>query len=87
MKNRPDFQSIKHLTDSSHFHWTTFTFHNNFLIIFLSKVNYSTMLSLLAMALMGVSSAYKIGTGIYDITGPSVEINFMVSVVRFAVKF
>jgi hypothetical protein len=45
------------------------------------------MLSLLAMALMGVSSAYKIGTGIYDITGPSVEINFMVSVVRFAVKF
>lgn len=36
------------------------------------------MLSLLSVALLGVTSAYKIGTGIYDVTGPSVEINFMV---------
>lgn len=38
----------------------------------------SIMFSLLVLALVGVSSAYKIGTGIYDVTGPSVEINFMV---------
>ena len=36
------------------------------------------MFSFLVVTLLGVASAYKLGTGIYDITGPSVEINFMV---------
>jgi hypothetical protein len=49
--------------------------------LFCSWIRKLVMFSLLAIALLGVTSAYKVGTGIYDITGPSVEINFMVGLV------
>jgi len=38
---------------------------------------YSSLCSLLSLSFLGQALSYKIGTGIYDITGPSVQINFM----------
>ena len=37
----------------------------------------SLSLSLLILGIFVVNAALEVGTGIYDITGPSVEINFM----------
>jgi hypothetical protein len=45
------------------------------------EVETNKMLRLLTSALaLSAAAAYQLGAGIYDMTGPSVEINFMVSI-------
>jgi hypothetical protein len=50
-------------------------------VSFVAKTSDETMIyslaSLCSLAFLGQALSYKIGAGIYDVTGPSVQINFM----------